>query len=261
MKTFEEQQNSFSKHWSEMKTQLETGDPEAGAKFIKDNFDDDLEKRVMYIFSRGGLIFDQWKNKNLDSYIHIADAGIEELLRQSEESPDEETRYRRIDTANIISYNLGADLAFCWDDSFNRTEAHFKRGLKAGEECVRWRKELNKPPMPFSMAYWLCGVHRLALNDKEGALKDFEESLRYAELDTKEQNQPTELEKADGALVLAYGWVVLTKLLMGKENAQQEYNKVMEIFRKQLESNDENIREDAKIYVEQLEKVENMLKK
>lgn len=260
MKTFEEQQNFFNKHWSEMKTQLET-DPKAGAKFIKDNFYDDLEKRVMYVFSRGGLIFGQWKNQNLDSYIPVADAGIEELLRQAEESPDEETRNKRIDTANVISYNLGADLAFCWDDSFNRTEAHFKRGLKAGEDCVRWRKELNKPPMPFSMAYWLCGVHRLALNDKEGSLKDFEESLRNAELDTKEQNQPTELEKADGALVLARGWVALTKLLMGNENARQEYNKIMEIFHKQLESNNENIREDAKIYIEQLEKAENMLKK
>ena len=48
---------------------------------------------------------------------------------------------------------------------------------------------------------------------------------------------------------------------MGKENAQQEYKKVMEIFHKQLESNDENIQEDAKIYVEQLEKAQKTLKK
>jgi len=261
MKTFEEQQNFFNKHWSEMKTQLETGDPEAGAKFIKDNFDDDLEKRVMYVFSRGGLIFDQWKNQSLDSYIPVADAGIEELLRQAKESTDEETCKRRTDTANVISYNLGADLAFCWDDSFERTEAHFKRGLKAGEACVHWRKELGKPATPFSMAYWLCGIHRLALNDKEGALKDFEESLRYAELDSREQNKTTKLEKADGALILTHGWIALTKLLMGNEDAQQDYKNVMEIFHKQLESKDENIREDAKIYVEQLEKVEKMLKK
>jgi len=259
MKTFEEQQDFFKKHWLEMKAQLETGDPEAGARFIKENFEDDWEKRVMYIFARGGILFDEWKGQNLDTCIPVADAGIEELLRQAEENPDEETRNRRIDTANIISYNLGADLAFCWDDPFERTDAHFKRGLKAGEDCIRWRKELNKPPMPFSMAYWVCGIHRLALNDKEGALKDFEESLRYAELDSKEQNKPTKLEEADGVLVLAHGWAALTKLLMCKENAQQEYDKIMELFRKQTESKDEHISEDAKFYVEQLEKIKKLL--
>jgi hypothetical protein len=44
MKTFEEQQDFFKKHWLEMKARLETGDPEAGAKFIKEKFDDDIEK-------------------------------------------------------------------------------------------------------------------------------------------------------------------------------------------------------------------------
>lgn len=259
MKTFEEQQDFFKKHWSEMKARLETGDPEAVVKFIKEKFDDDVEKRVMYIFARGGILFDEWKDKNLDACIPVADAGIEELLRQAEESPDEETRNRRIDTANVISYNLGSDLAFCWNDPYERTEAHFKRGLKAGEDCVRWRKELNKPAMPFSMAYWVCGIHRLALNDKEGALKDFEESLRYAELDSKEQNNPTELEEADGILVLANGWVALTKILIGKENAQQEYDNIMALFRKQTESKDEHISEDAKFYVIQLEKVKKLL--
>lgn len=261
MKTFEEQQNFFNKHWSEMKKQLETGDTEAGVKYIKDKFVDDLEKRVMYVFSRGGIIFDQWRNQNLDTYIKIADAGIEELLQQAKNSKDEETRNRLTDTANVISYNLGADLAFCWDDSFERTETHFKRGLQAGEDCVSWRKELGKPAMPFSMAYWLCGIHRLALDDKEGALKDFEESLRYAELNSKEQNKPTRLEEADGALVLAYGWVALIKLLMGKEDAQQDYDNVMGIFRKQTESEDEQISGDAKFYIEQLEKVEKLLRK
>jgi hypothetical protein len=259
MKTFKEQQDFFSKHWPEMKVQLETGDSEAGAKFIKEKFDDDLEKRVMYVFARGGIIFDKWKGKNLDACIPVAEAGIEELIRQAEKSPDEETRNRRIDTANVISYNLGADLAFCWDDPFKRNEAHFRRGLKAGEECLRWRQELSKPPMPFSLAYWLCGIHRLALNDKKGALKDFKESLSYAELDSKEQNKSIKLEEADGTLVFAHGWIALVKLLMDKKNAQIEYDNIMELFRKQTESKDEHISEDAKFYVMQLEKVKNII--
>jgi hypothetical protein len=261
MKTFEEQQNFFNKHWTEMKKGLEEGDSYAGLNYIKENFKGELERRVMYVFARTGFIFDDWKGKNLDAYILVVDEGIKELLRQAEESTDGEIRDKRTDTANIISYNLGADLAFCWEDTFERTDSHFKRGLKAGEDCVRWRKELNKPSILLSMAYWLCGIHRLALNDKETALKDFSESLRYAELDSKEQNKSTKLEEADGAFVITHGWVALTKLLMGKENTQQEYDKVMKTFQEHLESEDENIREDAKIYVEQLKKVEKLLKK
>ena len=46
---------------------------------------------------------------------------------------------------------------------------------------------------------------------------------------------------------------------MGKENAQLEYDNIMELFRKQTESKDEHISEDAKFYVEQLEKVKKLL--
>ncbi|HES58135.1 MAG TPA: hypothetical protein ENO21_01750 [Firmicutes bacterium] len=258
LETFEQQRDFFMDQWPQLKARLEEGGPEAGIAWINNTFTNDLERRVLYAYARMGVVQQEWDGRNLDAYIPIAEAGIAECLRQAEAAEDEETKNRRNNTANVISYNLGADLAFCWDDEFEHTEAHFRRGLKAGEDCIRWRHELGNPPMTLSMAHWLRGIHRLALEDSAGALEDFSESLRYAESAVAADGGSTSIEGGNGSILLGHGWVSLTKLIMGDESARGEYDQVMDIFREQLEGDDEHAAEDARWYVMQLSKIENM---
>lgn len=259
MDTFEKQKDFFFEQWPKMEEALKEGGAEAAIAFINNNFSEDVELRVMFSFARMGIVWEEALGADtLDSYIPVAEAGMAECLAQAEAAEDEETRNKRINSANVISYNLGADLAYCWDDNFNRSEATFKRGLQAGEDCLRWREELGNPPHTFSMAHWLIGIHKLALDDKAGALENFKEALRYSEISNKENDKPTGLDGEDGSIVLGHGWIALTKVLMGDESAKADYDKAMAIFREQLNSDDEHVAGDAKWYVMQLEKIEKM---
>lgn len=259
MDTFEKQKDFFFEQWPKMEEALKVGGAEAAIAFINNNFSGDVELRVMFSFARMGMVWEETLGADtLVAYIPVAEAGMAECLRQAEAAEDNETRNKRINSANVISYNLGADLAHCWEDNFNRSEATFKRGLQAGEDCLRWRTELGNPPHTFSMAHWLIGIHKLALGDKAGALENFKEALRYSEISNKENNKPTDLDGQDGSIVLGHGWIALTKVLMGDESAQADYDKAMGIFREQLKSDDEHVAGDAKWYVMQLEKIEKM---
>ncbi|MCH7472715.1 hypothetical protein IIA79_07180 [bacterium] len=184
-----------------------------------------------------------------------------ECLRQAEAAEDDETRDKRVDAANIISYNLAADLAFCWEDGgLERNARHFNRGLKAAQDCIGWRVQLNKPPMPFSMAYWGRGIHHLALGDLRSALADFEESNSYAIKAAEAEGGPTAIDSGSGfSVLLGAGWVALAKVLLGETSAQEDYGRVIAAFTEQLESPDEHISGDAKIGLEQLEKIRNLL--
>jgi hypothetical protein len=257
MQTFEEQQAFFTAHWPELSAALEQGGAEGGIAYIS-NFSDDLERRVLYFFAKTGIMDEAWPGRSLDTYISVADAGITECLRQAAAAPDDDTRQKRINSANVISYNLGADLACCWDDGLERSEAHFARGLKCGEDCIRWRLELGNPPFTLAIAYWLRGIHRLALDDKPGALADFTESLAYAETVAAEASKPTELEGEDSNVVFSHGMVALTRLIMGDATARPTYDKVRAIFTRHLQSDDEEQREDAAIYDPQLAVIERL---
>jgi hypothetical protein len=252
MQTFEDQLVFFNSHWPQLRSALESGGAAAGVAFINGTFSDDLERRVMYFFAKNGMLDAQWPGRNLDAYINVMDAGIAECLRQADAAPDEETKHKRINSANVLSYNLGADLACCWDDGLTRTPAHFTRGLKCGEDCLRWRLQLGNPPFTFAIAHWLRGIHRLALGDKSGALADFQESLRYAEVVAADSGKPTDLAGGDSNIVFGHGTVALTQLILGDTAARAEYNQVRSIFAEQLQSEDTEVRGDAEIYDPQL---------
>jgi hypothetical protein len=256
MDSFQSQKDFFFEHWPAMKHVLVTSGPRGAIDWIESTFSAELERRVLFVFARLGVVREPWDGRSLDAYVPIAEAGIAECLRQAEGEADPEVRKRRINNANVISYNLGADLAFCWDDEFERTEDHFVRGEQSGEDCLRWRRQLRNPLYTFSMAHWLRGIHRLALGKTEMALSDFRDSLQYAELQNLEDGKPTEIAGQDGAILLGHGWVGLTRLILGDHSARPDYDRVMSIFNAQLKSDDEHVAGDAKWYLMQLEKVE-----
>lgn len=258
MQTFQEQQDFFNGEWPKIKSVLENDGAAAAAGYIRDHYQD-MKARVMHFFVRTGVVFQDWQGKNLDAVITLADAGIESLIREAETAADDETRQRRINMANVISYNLGADLAFCWGDDFERNDSHFLRGEKAGEDCLKWREELGNPPSTFSMAHWVVGVHQLARGKAEQAMVSFKQSLHFAEVASEEDGRPTTLAEGDGSIQIAHGWIALTGRVLGLEQSSEDYRRVMEIFTEQTQSSNEHSRGDAEIYLMQLQNAEKLL--
>jgi hypothetical protein len=115
---------------------------------------DGIERRVLYMFVRQGLL-----SKGLDLYISVARAGIDTFLAAAEAEEASELRDARIDGANIIAYNLSADLADCWeDDGLTRRSEHFAVGAEMADRCIAWRKQLSKPAWSRSVAHWARGT-------------------------------------------------------------------------------------------------------
>ena len=254
MQTFQEQLAFFQEHWPAMQAAVES-EGAAGVIKLISGFDDDLERRVLYMFSRQGLVMGDWTGKNFDDCIAVATAGIEELLRQAEAATDDETRNMRFDGANVISYNLSADLADCWPgDDTPRAARHFERGYDAALDCLKWRGLLNKGPGPFMMAWWAKGMHELSLGRYQDSVASFTHSLAFAKDDARDQELPI-LVNAEGTytVIVGAGYLGLARLLAGDEAGQVQYDEAIAAFTAQLE--DAEKKDDAQFGIDQLEKV------
>ena len=185
----------------------------------------------------------------------VAEAGIKEFLHQSESETDEEMSAKLLDNANVLSYNLAADLADCWPcDETLRTKEHFEIGLKAAERCIEWRTELKKGPGPFSMAYWAAGMHSLSLGKNAASKEHFAESLAYAEQGARDQGSPMELAPEAGfGVILGHGYLGLAEAAAGDASGMERYRKAIEAFEgmKQIEGQ----ADDAQFGIDQLETV------
>ncbi len=254
MQTFEEQQKFFQSHWEAMKQAVENGGAPAVIEFIA-GFKDAREQRVLYFFARQGLAMDEWQGKNFDDYIAVSKAGIRHLLDDAEKADDAELRRQRLDGANIISFNLAADLADCWPgDDVVRSRVHFETGLQASEDCIGWREELAKGPGPRSMAYWSKGMHQLSLGEVDGAGESWGKSLDYAMAAAKAQDHPATVSATgDFAVILGSGYLGLAQWLQGNDNGELRYAEAIAIFTAQLE--DESKKDDAQFGIDQLENV------
>ncbi|MCB1221361.1 MAG: hypothetical protein H7A35_07780 [Planctomycetales bacterium] len=253
MESFQQQQEFFREHWPTMRQKLESGGVEAAISWIDYSFRDELERRVLFLFARQGMVMGEWKGKNLDACVQFADAAIAECLSQSARASDEETRNRRLDSANVASYNLAADLAWCWDDDLPREQRHYERGLKAAQECIKWRRQLKKGAWPLSMAWWAEGVHRLALKDDGAAVHSMQKALEHAVRDAAEKGLSSEEGPAcAGTVLMNLGWLELAKLRSGDGAAAERLESVLANLASQEESPDEHIAADAQFYRQQL---------
>ena len=245
MNTFQEQRQFFDQHWPAMKQAAESGGADAVINFA-DAFDDPSERRVLYAFARKGLVHEEWQGRSLDAYVAVARAGIRECLTQARDEADPETSKKRINTANVISYNLSADLADCWDDPHVRERAHFEAGLHAAEDCIRWREELGNPPHTKSIAWWAKGIHQLSLGQTETAQESFTTSMQFA------------LNANDGddrcfGVVLGRGFAAIAGVVAGDPDGETEYEETTSIFRAQLAN--QEMKDDAQFGISQLERV------
>jgi tetratricopeptide (TPR) repeat protein len=240
-------------HWDEMRALMEKQGPEAVIEFIAP-FPDDEQRRKLFSFARFAFAMREWEGKNLDAVLAVANAGIEEGLRQAEAAASAEEAAKLTDYANVLSYNLSADLAECWPgDTLPRERRHFEAGLKAAEDCLHWREELGKGPGPFAMAYWAKGMHQLSLGDVAGAKESFQKSYDANVEVAREEGTPAEVSPEAGfGLILADGYLGLAEWAGGDAAGQSRYEDAIAAFRAGAEKYPDK-KEDFQFGLDQLE--------
>ncbi|HIA26610.1 MAG TPA: hypothetical protein EYN79_00580 [Planctomycetes bacterium] len=196
------------------------------------------ERRALYSAACRHLPRNQWEGKNLDQVILLYRAAITEFHGQSSSCPDPDTASRLLDGANVLSYNLSADLAPCWPgDEEIREKRHFEEGKRAAGDCLRWREELGKGPGPFGMAWWARGIHCLALGEFESALDAFENSLVAAVELAEEKGEATTLSlEAPFVVLLSHGYLGLARSIVNDAEGEIIFQRVIDAFSSQVEA-------------------------
>jgi len=254
MQTYQEQREFFSAQRAALRAALDTGGAAAAVQFIN-GFGDELQRRVLYHFAKNELIENPEQARDFNAYIAVVNAGIAELLRQAVAAADEETRGRRTWGAQVLSYNLAADLAECWPgDVTPRSQAQRERGLKAAQDCLSWCTQLGKGPAELSTALWVQGMHQLGLGDRAGAVASWQQSRDYAVQAQQAAGKPTAVgADADWSVLLTSGYLALGRLATGDAAGAELYRQATEALREQLV--DAEKKDDAQYCLDQLEEV------
>ncbi len=230
-------------YWPRVKEFAETGNYSSIEDMIL-QLPDYKEQIALYRFSARSLMFRPWNNKNLRPIIQLGDKAIAQALQIGE-----------IDEANIMNYNMSANLADCWDDGMERGRGHFQRGLQYAERAIEFRKQLKKSALSFSIAYWAHGAHHYFLEDFVAAENSFKLSLQSAMEDAKATGQSADLTKNSSYYVLlSYGYLSLAQMAQGKLAAADVFQKVMSCFEGMKEISEE-AKTSATIGIEQLQYV------
>ncbi len=199
--------------------------------------------------------------QGLDLYIDTMRTLIEKGTSGLTKVGSSEEDNTQLDAYNAIAFNVAANLADCWPgDELPRESRHFEAGLKAAEDCVRWRNALNKPPRPFSIAYWAKGMHLLSLGYFSGAVKSFNMGLTFAERAAQEAGKSTEIDvDSSFDLLLNHGYLGIGEQLDGDVEGAQRYNRAISLFKQQIvnaqTNGDHQAKDDAEFGIAQLEKV------
>ena len=243
-------------HWDELRTRMERGGaPEVGA-FI-DTFADAEQRRTLWSFAQKAFAGRDWQGKSFDALIDVVGAGMDESLVQYAEATDKVLLHKTKEHANVLAFNLSAELAECWPgDERPRERHHFETGLALAEDCIRWRRELGKPPERRALAYWAAGMHHLSLGNRREALGYFDIAAGLA----AEQVAGTEKAEikpgGDFAAILYEGYAGLAAWGMGEAAGRERYERALRAFEgtvAQLEGEPKN---DAQFGLDQLRVVE-----
>ncbi len=185
---------------------------------------DPPQRLQLYQIARQVLVFSVWEGQNLDDIVTISEAGIQEAMGQANNATNPLAVETLLDLANVMSYNLSADLAECWPgDTLTRYERHFERGLSAALQCVVWRHELDKGDYALFMAFWAAGMHQLSLDRPGEAVFNLVKALNHAQQYTVDQGRLLGLNPQAGfELILSHGYLGLALNMCGQDDDQYE---------------------------------------
>lgn len=211
----------------------------------------DKEEQVTLLrFTVRGLMFRDWINKSLEPIIRLGDLAIETALQIGE-----------TDEANVICYNMSANLAGCWNDGFKRAREEFRKGLQYAERALEFRRQLKKGPLPFSLAYWAKGAHLFFLGEIAEAEENFSLSLDSAVEAASTAGQPTTIQKESPFHVLiAFGYLALVQTTAGKPEGTKMFDQVITAF-EEMKSLSEDSKADAEVGLDQLRHVQRVHQK
>jgi tetratricopeptide (TPR) repeat protein len=216
------------------------------------------ERLELYRLAREIMVFQGWEGQNLDDISAVSEEGIQEAMDQANRATDQLSIEILLDMANVMSYDLSADLAICWPgDTMTRARRHFERGLSAALQCIEWRRELEKGDYSLFLAYWAAGMHQLSLGRHREAVYNLVKSLNHAQQFTIDQGRPLGLAPQVGfELILAHGYLGLAMELCGYEDDQ--YERAIRAFREGMELYPE-LAEDYGFGIDQLERARGIL--
>jgi hypothetical protein len=194
--------------------------------------------------------------RNFELLIDIAQAGIDDAMTLANQATDGAAAAEWADAANVLSYNLSAALADCWpDDPAPREPHHFEIGLRAAEDCIRWRWELGKSADRRAMGYWAAGMHHLSLGNLAEAWGGFSTAERLVRGDAKGGHGAGVSPGGDFGVILYHGYAGIARWLQGEDEGRRDFERACRAF-EETHTTDPDRKEDARFGLEQLRWVE-----
>jgi hypothetical protein len=250
--------------WPELKSTMEKSGADEVVSLIKKEED---PGQCLSLFSFAQQAFGQreWEGKNFDAQIELVREAMREALSVADKvrlGGDDTKADRVLDFANVMSYNLSADLACCWPgDEVPRSKAHLEAGLLAAAECLFWREQLKKGPAPFAMAWWAKGIHELFLQKNQEALESLQMAVKTGREASLEAGRSGELGPDAGwFLLINDGALALAELQLNLDGAETHYQNVLDAFAQQKSQRPDEAG-DAQFGIDQLEVARLRLKK
>jgi hypothetical protein len=162
---------------------------------------DDAERISLRRFVIRKLAFDKWQNQNLDLVIALGEAAIEDC---------EALGGDWLQQANVLCFNMSANLADCWGDSFAREPRHFEKGIEYAEKALWYRRHLGKGPGSIAMPTWALAKHQQSLGHTDEAKTNYRRCLDLETEAAKESGKPAEISTdAPAGYLIAVGYVAL----------------------------------------------------
>ncbi|MGH7681261.1 MAG: hypothetical protein ACRENN_04665, partial [Candidatus Eiseniibacteriota bacterium] len=238
--------------WEELKGAMDRGGAAEVIRVI-DAIEDPETRRTIYAVAQKRFGKREWAERNFDALVEIVTEGIGDTLQQALVAADGEEAWKLTDFANRLSYNLSADLAECWPgDQAPRERQHFEAGLRAAEDCIRWRRELGKPPDRRAMAYWAAGMHQLSLSNLHEARGAFETASGLARLAVVGTGRDEVKAGSDFGVLLYAGYLGIVRAMIGEAEGRAQYEAAGEAFDATAAAAEGEEKEDAVFGAEQL---------
>lgn len=242
-------------HWDALRERMEKGGPREVARYVLE-FEPD-ERKALFSFAQKSFARKEWLGKSFDGLIDVVQTGIDDALTLANQSTDPEKAWKWTEHANILAFNLSADLCECWPgDEVPRERHHLETGLRLGEKSVRWRRELGKPPERRALAYWVVGMHHLSLKQTHEALGAWVTASGLATADREAAGLPHRVEPGgDFAVILYAGYVGLARIAVGDAAGRAAYEAACRAFEETIARFPDK-KDDAQFGLDQLRHVE-----